>query len=80
MGNSETDSQESDNSLAKIKDENLSDDESMESPFSTPTEKSNRLIKEELQNENSPFNCPETNKGLWLTFNYLFETNYLLCI
>ncbi|KAL5293501.1 hypothetical protein ACFFRR_011924 [Megaselia abdita] len=62
VGNSETDSQESDNSLAKIKDENLSDDESMESPFSTPTDKSNRLIKEEVQNENSPFNCPETNK------------------
>uniref|UniRef100_T1GUP4 LIM zinc-binding domain-containing protein n=1 Tax=Megaselia scalaris TaxID=36166 RepID=T1GUP4_MEGSC len=62
IGNSETDSQESDNSLAKIKDENLSDEESMESPFSTPTDKANRLIKEEVQNENSPFNCPETNK------------------
>lgn len=72
MGNSETDSQESDNSLAKIKDENISDDESMESPFSTTTDKANRLIKEELLNENSPFNCPETNKGLYLSLNAKF--------
>ncbi|XP_055377067.1 LIM homeobox transcription factor 1-beta [Condylostylus longicornis] len=59
-GNSETDSQESDSSLAKIKDEAHSDEESMESHFSC-SEKS-RIIKDELQNENVPFNCVDTNK------------------
>ena len=58
---SETDSQESDSSLAKIKDENQSDSESLESHFSC-SEKA-RLIKEEIQNENLPFNCADTNKG-----------------
>lgn len=59
-GASETDSQESDSSLAKVKDENHSDSESLESPFSIG-EKA-RLIKDEIQNENTPFNCTETNK------------------
>ncbi|XP_055845557.1 LIM homeobox transcription factor 1-beta isoform X2 [Episyrphus balteatus] len=59
-GASETDSQESDSSLAKIKDETHSDSESLESPFSLG-EKA-RLIKDEIQNENTPFNCTETNK------------------
>lgn len=72
-GASETDSQESDCSLAKIKDEAHSDSESLlESPFSScgagggssgsdGVAKLRHHVKDEQ--ENTPFSCMETNKG-----------------
>lgn len=59
-GNSETDSQESDGSLTKIKDEQQSDSESLEMPFNL-TEKLHSP-KERFEDDGQ-YNGNEVNKG-----------------